>query len=236
MTTRPTQCAPDRRSRRDGRIVSSIGAFALALASGSAAGTAPVGGEAPPVTDVAFHDGVDVPIQALAFFPVVVLSADRAPPEAVRGLARAGSHPVARLAAQPRNAPDDLLARARRLAVAGYEGALLEIPPGRAPPQGGRRAPSPRRSRRCAPSGRKGPCCWPPIRRSPSRLHRSFRVWSSAGRSPAPPSSRHSRAGSCRPGARRRSPSSTSNRCQPVGGPKRAGSPSRLRARDWCPG
>ena len=61
---------------------------------------------------------------------MVVLNADRAPPDAVRALAQVGSHPVARLAAQPRKVPDDLLARARRLAVAGYEGALLEIAPG----------------------------------------------------------------------------------------------------------
>lgn len=69
MTTRPTQCVPSRRSRRDGFVVLSIGALALAATSGAAAGTAPAGGEAAPVTDVAFHDGADLPIQALAFFP-----------------------------------------------------------------------------------------------------------------------------------------------------------------------
>src|SRR3954468_6529562 len=130
MMRRPTQCVPCRRPRRDGLIALSIGAFALAAWSGSAAGTAATGGAAAPVTDVAFHDGADVPIQALAFFPVVVLNADRAPPAAVRALAQAGSHPVARVVAQQRSVPADLLATARRLAVAGYEGALLEIGPG----------------------------------------------------------------------------------------------------------
>src|SRR3954468_15641104 len=132
MMRRPTQCVPCRRPRRDGLIALSIGAFALAAWSGSAAGTAATGGAAAPVTDVAFHDGADVPIQALVFFPVVVLNADRAPPAAVRALAQAGSHPLARLAVQPRSAPADLLAAARRLAVAGYEGALVEIPAGAA--------------------------------------------------------------------------------------------------------
>src|SRR5205085_356104 len=83
-------CVPSRRSRRDGVVVWSIGAYVLAASSGSAAGTAPGAGAAPPVTDVAFHDGADIPVQALAFFPVVVLDADRAPPDAVRALARAG--------------------------------------------------------------------------------------------------------------------------------------------------
>src|SRR3954454_9663080 len=127
MTRRPIQCVPCRRPRREGLVALSIGAFALAASSGSAAGTASSGGAAAPVTDIAFHDGADVPTQALAFFPVVVLNADRAPSDAVRALAHAGNHPVARLAAPPRIGRDDLLARARRLAVAGYEGALLEI-------------------------------------------------------------------------------------------------------------
>src|SRR4051794_30028965 len=130
MTRRPTQCVPSRRPRREGLVALSIGAFALAASSGSAAGTASSGGAAAPVTDIAFHDGADVPTQALAFFPVVVLNADRAPPAAVRTLAQAGSHPVARLTAQPRSAPRDLLATARRLADAGYEGGLLEIAAG----------------------------------------------------------------------------------------------------------
>src|SRR3954467_3596061 len=130
MTRRPTQCVPSRRPRRDGLVTLSIGAFALAASSGSAAGTASSGGAAAPVTDVAFHDGADVPIQALAFFPAVVLSADRAPPAAVRALAQAGRHSPARPAVQPRSAPADLLAAARRLAVAGYDGALLEIAAG----------------------------------------------------------------------------------------------------------
>ena len=108
----PVRSLPALAPRRASSCLS-IGAFALAASSGSAAGTAPAGGAAPPVTDVAFHDGADVPIQALAFFPVVVLNADRAPPDAVRALARAGSHPVARLAAQPRNAPDESRSRAR---------------------------------------------------------------------------------------------------------------------------
>src|SRR5436190_20670572 len=123
MTRRPTQCVPSRRPRRDGLIVLSIGAFALAASSGSAAEIAAAGGAAAPVTDVAFHDGADVPIQALSFFPVVVLNAERAPPAAVHALAQAGSHPLARLAVQPRSAPADLLTTARRLAAAGYQGA-----------------------------------------------------------------------------------------------------------------
>jgi hypothetical protein len=122
-----TRAAFDRRSRGDRLVVLSLGALAVVAAPGSAAGTLPAGGEPPPITDVAFHDGADVPVEALAFFPVVVLDAERAPPAAVRALARAGSHPVGRLAMQPRSTPDDLVARARRIAVAGYEGALLEI-------------------------------------------------------------------------------------------------------------
>jgi hypothetical protein len=126
MTKRPSQRVPRRCSGRDGLIVLSVGAFAAAVSPGSAGGTSPAL-TATPITDVAFHDGADLPIQALAFFPVVVLDADHAPADAVRALARAGSRPLARMAAQPRKPIDDLTARARRLATAGYEGALLEI-------------------------------------------------------------------------------------------------------------
>ena len=198
MKMRPTQCVPSRRSRRYGRAALSraafsrvafsraafsraalwIAAFALAPSSRSAAGTAPAAGAVPSVTDVAFHDGADVPIQALAFFPVVVLNADRAPPDAVRALAQMGSHPVARLAAQPRKVPDDLLgargASPSRATRARSSRSLLVRPP----PRAGRRAPSPRRLRRCAPSGRKDRCCSPPIHTSPSRQRRSFLPWS----------------------------------------------------------
>ena len=121
---------PPRRTRRDGRVVLSIGALAVATSPGFAAGTATGRVEAAPITDVAFHDGADLPVEALAFFPVVVLDAERAPSDAVRALARAGSHPAARLAMQPAGTPADLVARARRIAVAGYEGALLEVAPG----------------------------------------------------------------------------------------------------------
>ena len=107
MKTRPTQCVPSRRSRRYGRaalsraalsraalsrVALSVAALALAASSRLAAGTAPAAGAAPSVTDVAFHDGADVPIQALAFFPVG--GAERGPrPARRRARARADGQP-----------------------------------------------------------------------------------------------------------------------------------------------
>src|SRR5436305_12445620 len=99
------------------------------VAPRSAQGAAPQPGTAPnapaepgalPLTDIAFFDGADVPVDALAFFPVVVLRGDRATPESVRALARAGSHPVARLSWPSTGPPDELLALARRLAAARH--------------------------------------------------------------------------------------------------------------------
>ena len=189
------------------------------------------------MTDVAFHDGADVPIQALAFFPVVVLNADRAPPDAVRALAQVGSHPVARLAAQPRNAPDDLLARARRLAVAGYEGALLEIAPGSSAAAGW----TPRAVAEAIAALRT---IWPQgplllaadphlaVEAAPqlSAVVVSGAVARARGargiRAPGALDRPHDAA----PDRRRRS------RSRRDGGSKRAGSPSRLRARGWFPG
>jgi hypothetical protein len=100
--------------------VLAAGLLTLATAdSGRAAGGAP------DVTDVAFFDGAEDLTDALAFYPTVVLDPARARPESVSALARAGSRPLARLRASPRDA---LLVQARRLAVAGYQGALLEAP------------------------------------------------------------------------------------------------------------
>jgi polysaccharide biosynthesis protein PelA len=125
-----------------GAVAVAAGAWSgSSVAPGSAQGASPqpvtvpdspatspaVPSPAPLATDVAFCDAADVPVDALAFFPLVVLNADRAPPAAVRALAAAGSHPIARLAWPSGGSPEALLAPARRLAVAGYEGALLEV-------------------------------------------------------------------------------------------------------------
>ncbi|HSS37139.1 MAG TPA: hypothetical protein VLT58_00075, partial [Polyangia bacterium] len=127
------------------RLPRSIGAFvAVAAATWTGSSVAPrsAHGAAPqpptvperpaefrplPVTDIAFFDGADAPIDALAFFPLVVLDGGHATPGSVRALARAGSHPIARLAWTPGGSAGDLLAPARYLAAASYEGALLEI-------------------------------------------------------------------------------------------------------------
>lgn len=108
------------------------GAVAAGLLMLAAAGTgraAPAAG-APDVTDVAFYDGAEDLTDALAFYPTVVLDPARAKPESVTALARAGSRPLGRLVASASLGRDDLLVRARRLAVAGYQGALLDVPAG----------------------------------------------------------------------------------------------------------
>jgi hypothetical protein len=87
---------------------------------------APARGAAPAVGDVAFYDGGDNLVDALAVFSAVVLNPERATPDIVGGLARAGSVPLGRLTVAEGGSRDDLLAQARRLAVAGYQGALLE--------------------------------------------------------------------------------------------------------------
>ncbi len=104
-----------------------LAAGLLLVTGGGASRAAPAGG-APAVTDVAFYDGEADLTDALAFYPTVVLSPERAKPASVAALARAGSHPLGWLRAGADLAHDDLLAHARRLAVAGYEGALLEAP------------------------------------------------------------------------------------------------------------
>jgi hypothetical protein len=94
---------------------------------------APARAAAPAVGDVAFYDGGDDLADALASFDAVVLDSARAAPDVVGRLARAGSRPLARLPLPERGAAEDLLAPARRLAVAGYQGALLEVPAGATP-------------------------------------------------------------------------------------------------------
>ena len=83
----------------------------------------------PALTDVAFYEGSVVPVDALAFFSAVVMDAGRAPVESVGALAHAGTRPLARLSMTAGSRADDLATRARRLAAAGYEGALLELVP-----------------------------------------------------------------------------------------------------------
>jgi hypothetical protein len=125
-----TAAAPTPRTRpRPARAGLLLGALAAAASVGSPGATAgaptsPV----PVVEDVAFYEGAELPLEALAFFSAVVLDATRVVPDAVRALARTGSHPIARLPLQ-----DDLLIRARRLAASGYDGGLLEPPPGATP-------------------------------------------------------------------------------------------------------
>ncbi len=125
-----------------GAVAAVVAAVAAATSSGSSvgprlaqgAGPAPVDAGPRPLTDLAFFDGADAPLDALAFFPAVVLNAERATPASVRALARAGSRPIARLAWPASGAPADLMAPARQLAAAGYEGALLEARPAKATP------------------------------------------------------------------------------------------------------
>jgi hypothetical protein len=134
VTGNSERAAAGRRSGRRRLLAMALAAATLALA-GRASGAAPV------LEDVAFYDGADDLVGALAFFPAVVLNPARAPEPLVRALAAAGSRPLGRLPL-PNGAArnDELLAAARRLAVAGYEGALLEP----APAQRGTAAPTPR--------------------------------------------------------------------------------------------
>ncbi|HVT09391.1 MAG TPA: hypothetical protein VHO67_18150, partial [Polyangia bacterium] len=118
--------------RSTGPFVAFVVAVAAAIWTGSSVSPRSAQGAAPPpdagppaLTELAFFDGPDVPVDALAFYPAVVLNAERATSASVRALARAGSHPLARLAW---SAGGDVLASARQLAAAGYEGALLEAP------------------------------------------------------------------------------------------------------------
>ncbi len=106
-----------------------VAAGLLLAVSGGASRAAPAGG-APGITDVAFSDGDTDLTDALAFYSTVVLSPERAKPESVAALARAGSHPLGWLRV---SSGDDLVTQARRLAVAGYQGALLEVPRGMTP-------------------------------------------------------------------------------------------------------
>jgi polysaccharide biosynthesis protein PelA len=88
---------------------------------------APARAAAPVLGDVAFYDGADNLADALGCFSAAVLNPARATPELVAALGRAGTRPLGRLS--PGATADDLLTQARRLAVAGYQGALLELPP-----------------------------------------------------------------------------------------------------------
>ncbi len=100
----------------------------LVLGLGLLALPAPARAAAPAVDDVAFYDGADDLVDALAAFSTVVLNPARATADTVGGLARAGSRPVGKLALS--GTTEDLLAQARQLALAGYQGAMLEIPSG----------------------------------------------------------------------------------------------------------
>jgi hypothetical protein len=100
----------------------------LVLGLGLLALSAPALGAAPPVDDVAFYDGGDDLVDALAAFSTVVLNPARATADTVSRLTRAGSRPLGRLSLASGKGLDDLLAQARRLVLAGYQGVLLEAP------------------------------------------------------------------------------------------------------------
>ncbi|HXJ23623.1 MAG TPA: hypothetical protein VMT03_25630 [Polyangia bacterium] len=96
--------------------------------------SAPARGAAPDLGDLAFYDGADSNlVDALACYSTVVLSPARATPDLVAALGRAGSRALGRLSWSAGSSADELLAQARRLAVAGYQGALLEVAPGLTP-------------------------------------------------------------------------------------------------------
>jgi len=103
-----------------------LAAGVLMLAVADTGRAAPLATAAPDVTDVAFYDGAEDLTDALAFYPTVVLDPARAKPELPGALARAGSRPLGRIVAASGQSRDNLLVQARRLAVAGYQGAMLE--------------------------------------------------------------------------------------------------------------
>jgi hypothetical protein len=108
-------------------VLAAVGGAGPSLAPRVALGA---DGVVTPAEDVAFFDGHEVPVDALGFYSTVVLDPARAPEAAVRALARAGSRPVARFPLTFGGGPDKVLDLARRLAVAGYQGLLLEVSPG----------------------------------------------------------------------------------------------------------
>jgi polysaccharide biosynthesis protein PelA len=119
----------------------------LVVGARAASGDPRAGEAAAALPDVAFHYGSDPPVESLAFFQIVVLDPARLPARSESGspepggndgsvprrLARAGSHPIARLPVvmTPTQAPTtgitSLVARALALQRSGFAGVLLEV-------------------------------------------------------------------------------------------------------------